>query len=76
MVNKTWKRETGILFTALLCYQIYLNNIAMVEVIIWPFITFIAAAAGLHIYDKNFTGPNAASKLQHRGESGPIFPDK
>ena len=52
MKNKTWKRELGVLFAAVLCYEIFIGNTEMVDIIIWPFVTFIAASAGLHIYDR------------------------
>lgn len=62
--NKTWKREMALLFCVVLTHQIYLNNTSMVEVIIWPLVSFIAAAAGLHIYDKNSNPTVVPSKLQ------------
>jgi hypothetical protein len=74
--NKTFKREFGAIFVAVLCYQIYQGDVSMVEVIVWPFITFIAAASGLHIYDKNFTGPNASGRLQQPRDSSTENPDK
>lgn len=55
--NKTFKREFAITLVAMLLYQIWEGNTSMVEVIIWPIMTFAAGAAGLQIYDKisNFT---------------------
>ena len=52
MKDKTWKRELAVGFAILLGYEICKNNVEMVEVIIWPVLSFIAAASGLHIYDK------------------------
>lgn len=52
MRNKTGKRELAFVFSVILIYQIFQNNVEMVEVIIWPIVSLIAAAAGLHIYDK------------------------
>ncbi len=49
---KTGKRELGILFAIVICYEIYIGNTEMVEIIVWPFVTFIAASAGIHTYGK------------------------
>lgn len=50
--NKTFKREFAITLVAMLLFQIWKGNTDMVEVIIWPIMTFAAGAAGLQIYDK------------------------
>lgn len=57
--NKTFKREFAVTLVAMLLYQIWEGNKDMVEVIIWPIMTFAAGAAGLQIYDKisNLTLP-------------------
>lgn len=57
MGNKTFKREFAVTLVAMLLYQIWENNVSMVEVIIWPIMTFAAGAAGMQIYEKvsNFT---------------------
>lgn len=67
MQNKTWKRELGLLFAVILCYEVYTNNVEMVEVIVWPFVTFIAAAAGLHIYGK--LQRNGGTFISNRGRT-------
>jgi len=48
--DKTLKRELTALFSIILCWEIYINNVEMVEVIVWPVVTLIAASAGLHLY--------------------------
>lgn len=48
--NKTLKRELAVLFSLILCWEIYINNVSMVEVIVWPVVSLIAASAGLHLY--------------------------
>ena len=53
MHKKTGKREYAFVFVVLLCYLVYQESKDILQVVIWPFITFIAAAAGMHIYDKN-----------------------
>ena len=53
MTNKTGKREIALAFTAILVYEIYLNNTDMVDIIIWPIMSFVAASAGLHIYGQS-----------------------
>jgi hypothetical protein len=58
--SKTFKREYAAAFVAVLCLKIYQGDVQMVEAIVWPFISFVAASAGLHIYDKtsgNSTSP-------------------
>ena len=59
MGNKTFKREFALTLVAMLLYQIWEGNIGMVEVIIWPIMTFAAGAAGMQIYEKvsNFSTP-------------------
>ena len=51
--GKTGKRELAFVFASILVYEIYSNNIEMVGIIIWPIMSFIAAAAGLHIYGES-----------------------
>lgn len=58
MHKKTGKREYAFLFVVLICWLIYQDNKELLEILIWPFISFIAASAGLHIYDKNSAASN------------------
>lgn len=48
--DKTMKRELGYLFALILCWEIYNDKTDMVETIVWPFVSYIAAVSGLHIY--------------------------
>jgi len=48
--KKTYKRELALVFSGILVWEIYNGNTEMVEIIVWPIISLIAAAAGLHIY--------------------------
>lgn len=50
--DKTFKREYAFLLIAILLYSIYMNNVEMVTVIIWPILTYVSAAAGLHLFFK------------------------
>lgn len=50
VTDKTGKRELGFLFAGVLCYAILQGEVEMVKVIVWPFVSYIAAASGLHIY--------------------------
>ena len=52
MQQKTFKREYAGILMAVLLYQVIFGDVSMVEVIIWPFLSFVATSAGLHIYDK------------------------
>mgnify|MGYP003645447463 CR=1 FL=1 len=45
--SKTWSRETALLLLAVLCWTIYMENVELVTVIIWPFTTYAALAFGL-----------------------------
>ncbi len=54
--SKTFKREIAVLFAGVLCYAIYQGEVEMVEAIVWPFVSYIAAASGLHIWDKQLLG--------------------
>ena len=58
---KTYKRELAILFSGILVWEIYNGNTEMVQIIVWPVISLIAASAGLHIYGgmhKGAIGPS------------------
>ena len=48
--NKTWKRELGLAFAAMLMYVVWTENVELVKVLVWPTMSFIAAASGMHIY--------------------------
>lgn len=50
MEKKTFKREIGLAFAAVLMYMVYTNNVEMVEVIVWPFVSYVAAASGIHTW--------------------------
>ena len=52
MQNKTFKREYAFTLMCILLYTVYTGNVEMVDVIIWPMLSFVATSAGLHIYDK------------------------
>ena len=45
--KKTWSRETAGVLLAVLVWTIYQENVPLVEVIIWPFISYAAVAYGL-----------------------------
>lgn len=65
MINlskKTFKREYAAIMFATLMYQIMFGTVEMVEMIIWPILSYIATAAGLHIY-----GPNTVNRSQNNG---------
>ena len=51
--SKTFKREYAFIFVLILTYEIYIGNLEMVKVIIWPMLSFVAASAGLHIYGES-----------------------
>lgn len=50
--NKTFKREYAFLLMIVLIYSIFKDNVDMVTIIIWPILTFVAGAAGLHLFFK------------------------
>lgn len=50
--EKTGKRELAWLFAGIMCYAIFTDKVEMVDIIVWPFVTYIAAASGLHIYGR------------------------
>ena len=67
MINlskKTFKREYAAARFFVLLYQIMFGDKEMVEVIIWPIMSYIATAAGLHIY-----GQNTTNQRQSNGET-------
>ena len=67
MKTKTGKRELAWVFAGVLCYEILIDNTEMVEILIWPFVTFIAAAASIHTYGRMLK--DGSSFTSHRGRS-------
>ena len=51
MSKKTGSTESAWLMLALLSYVVYQENTPLVEVIIWPFVTYAAVAFGLKRVD-------------------------
>lgn len=78
MESKTFKREFAAAFALILCWSIYNDNTEMVEVIVWPFVSYIAAVSGLHIYRgmqstgssqlSNRRGPERSRHTDREGE--------
>lgn len=55
MINfsrKTMKREYAFILLAVLLYVVLTGDTSMAEIIVWPFLSFVATSAGLHIYDR------------------------
>ena len=50
---KTWSRETALLLLLVFIWAVYQNNVEMVEVIVWPIITYAAIAFGLKRVDQS-----------------------
>ena len=50
--NKTYKREVATLLLMFFCFVVYMGNIGMVQVIVWPIFAFAMAAFGLDGYAK------------------------
>lgn len=48
--KKTGKREIAWILTGMLCWVIFQADVEMVKAIIWPILSYVAAASGLHIY--------------------------
>lgn len=61
--KKTFKREYAALMLGVLLYQVLMGYTEMVEVIIWPIMSYVATSAGLHIY-----GQNTVNRTQNNGE--------
>lgn len=53
LANKTLKREYAAALMFILIWSIWNNNVEMVEVIIWPILSYVAAVSGLHIFKPN-----------------------
>lgn len=67
--NKTGKREYALILMGVLLYSIYQNNVEMVEIIIWPCLSFIATVAGIHIYDKTTSRAGVTQSNNDNNES-------
>lgn len=50
--DKTGKREIAVILTGVLVWSIYKGDVSMVEAIVWPILSYVAAASGLHIYQR------------------------
>lgn len=65
--NKTGKREYAALLMITLGWLVYTGNAEMMNIVVWPFLSFVATSVGLHIYDK--TTSNRREILEvHNGE--------
>ena len=51
LTKKTWSRETAYALGLILIWTIYKENTALVEVIIWPILSYAALAFGLKRVD-------------------------
>lgn len=68
--NKTFKREyAGAMFMVLM-YLVLYDKTEMVELVIWPFLSFIATSAGLHIYDKTTSRANPSQQQNQQEPEG------
>ena len=45
--KKTYKRETAWVLLGIIGYTVFVGNSSILEIIIWPFMFFIAAAYGM-----------------------------
>lgn len=50
-INKTWSRESAAVLLSVLCWSIYMENVPLVQTIIWPVTTYAAVAFGLKRID-------------------------
>lgn len=49
---KTWSRETAVVLLGVLCWAVLgMQDVEMVQTIIWPFVTYAAIAFGLKRID-------------------------
>lgn len=48
--KKTYKREVAAVLLAGLGYLVFMDNVEMVNVLVWPFIGFAAGAFGLDAF--------------------------
>lgn len=76
MSSKTWKRELGLLFAGILCYEIYIGDSKMVGIIVWPFVTFIAASAGIHTYGRVLEDGGSLSSNRGRSKRSSEHPSR
>lgn len=68
--HKTFKREyAGAMFIVLM-YLVLYDKTEMVELVIWPFLSFIATSAGLHIYDKTNSRANPQQQQNQEEPEG------
>ena len=70
--QKTGKREYALVLLLVLLYKVIEGDTDMVTIIVWPFLSFVATAAGLHIYDKatSRAAPNADSGQERQEVEG------
>lgn len=48
--KKTYKREVAAILLAGLGYLVFMDNVEMVNVLVWPFVGFAAGAFGLDAF--------------------------
>ena len=45
--KKTYKREAAAFLGAILAYLVFTNNMEMMSIVVWPFVSFGAGAFGM-----------------------------
>ena len=51
-MKKTFKREVAVALLLVMCWCMYSDQVDMLEIVVWPFITFAAAAFGIDAFAK------------------------
>jgi hypothetical protein len=67
--RKTYKREFAIVLISILTFKIYQGHVEMVQVIIWPILSFVAIAAGLKGYENLNFGLNRTTETRSTSSS-------
>ena len=53
--NKTWKREIAMVLLGFIFYLGFIGDIAVLEVVIWPFMLYVGGAYGMEWASKQTT---------------------
>lgn len=65
--DKTGKREYAFLLMCALGYLLWTGDTEMMQIVVWPFLSFVATAAGIHIYDKTTSNRREVLEVREEG---------
>lgn len=74
-MKKTFKREVAIALILWLVYVVEVKDAAIIEILVWPIFSFVAAAFGFDAYGKLQQSKSTKSSDGGRPQRSSEYPD-